>query len=906
MNSRERSRQKLVETCPKCGTPKRQGSLTSWIFSSESTSQCGCAKAESKKQHTTTTSSRSKAMEESFGKLKMTSSGKTLGSTDKAVELEETVIAGRYVVEELVGVGGMGSVFRAEDMDLEKTFAIKILRPDLSSEPSSLKRFEQEAKAVSTLTHPNLVSVYDYGISDKGCPFIVMDYLDGRGLDVVIDENVYLEPARMVDIFIQVVDAVCHAHGKRIIHRDIKPSNIIILKSEDGAEFVKIVDFGIAKVLPEGDKKTNQLTQTGEVFGSPYYMSPEQCAGHKLDNRSDIYSIGCVMYESLTGKPPFEGNNPIQTILKHLNEEPKDLKLGFSSLEIPASLAYIVMRCLAKDAGDRYQTAEELQADLIAYRDGKDFHKVVLNRRKHKAGTIGNLAFQSRAVLVLVCLSLFGLIGAGFLVVSGVLNPAPMAGSLDERWSGLDKLGQECFDRGDYKGARSYFEEELRIAESGPGSPKLVAASLSELLDLTRSTGDLSEAALLQQRLSQLADQALERVGRIEKQLDAALKGEYSGDPGSKLEYYSDLGNRANDLIATLVGRGMQSDAQRLLEKTTKMVRGTLGEENMVMARCILNTGYTYHERGELEKAQPLYKKALDLSRKISNGSEHVTIGTALARLGRLGTQLSLPPALVEGWLKEALTIFRHTVGSDSEKVAHTHYSLAEFYWSVGDRQKTVDEADAALTLYEQLPDGEPCDVARCYYLKGNATGNKEDFRKALELFESEPKKDFFFLSQTLLQYGVLIARDDPATTRTLLNRALALSYRMGAKDEQRVKSQIYSELANLSRQESNFKSAEAFYEKSLKASESGYGKDDFRTLEIIGRLAALYDDQRNVEKASEYFEKALVLISRNRENKLYTPYSESILSRYEHFLKQQGLTKKLGEVTRLSGQLRK
>ena len=166
-------------------------------------------------------------------------------------------------------------------------------------------------------------------------------------------------------------EAMAYAHRKSVIHRDIKPDNIILTRRSDSGDFVKLVDFGIAKVLPSEQKQTQNLTQTGEIFGSPLYMSPEQCMGNKVDARSDIYAFGCVMYEALTGSPPFAGDNPIRTILKHINEQPKPISKLPQDYKVPADLESVIMHCLEKDPADRYQNADELLKDLEAIRDGK-------------------------------------------------------------------------------------------------------------------------------------------------------------------------------------------------------------------------------------------------------------------------------------------------------------------------------------------------------------------------------------------------------------------------------------------------------------------------------------------------------------------------------------------------------
>ncbi|MFN8657162.1 MAG: protein kinase [Candidatus Obscuribacterales bacterium] len=274
----------------------------------------------------------------------------------------------RYEVIALIGQGGMGSVYKVRDVQLDKLFAVKVLNAHLVEDQAAYKRFEQEAKAASELTHANVVALYQFSRSETGAPFIVMDYLDGQDLSTVIKSEGYLDVPRALDIGIQAAEALAHAHMKGIVHRDIKPSNIFLLKTPGGMDYVKLVDFGIAKVA--GNEQAGQhLTQTGEVFGSPLYMSPEQCLGNKLDARSDIYSLGCVLHEALTGKPPFAGQNPIKTILSHINDAP--IAVSKAGSQANEDLEKIVLRCLEKEPANRYQSADDLAFDLSAVKSGQ-------------------------------------------------------------------------------------------------------------------------------------------------------------------------------------------------------------------------------------------------------------------------------------------------------------------------------------------------------------------------------------------------------------------------------------------------------------------------------------------------------------------------------------------------------
>lgn len=280
------------------------------------------------------------------------------------------LIDNRFKVLKQVGKGGMGAVYKVFDQETDTVVALKLLHQKLSEDAAALKRFEKEAEAAAQLDHPNLVPVYAHGITETGRAYLIMEYVEGKSLADVIDEEGSLLEQRAINILLQICEALSQAHEHNIIHRDIKPSNILLSRTADGEEVVRVVDFGIAKTLASDDRETRDLTQTGEVFGSPQYMSPEQCLGFMLDQRSDIYSLGCLMYETLTGKPPFAGNNAIQLVIKHMNDRPK----SFAKLDGPFNalkLESITLKCLEKQQADRPQSVKEITEVLINAKTGK-------------------------------------------------------------------------------------------------------------------------------------------------------------------------------------------------------------------------------------------------------------------------------------------------------------------------------------------------------------------------------------------------------------------------------------------------------------------------------------------------------------------------------------------------------
>ena len=277
-----------------------------------------------------------------------------------------TLFCDRFQITEVLGGGGMGMVYRATHLMMQRSVAIKILHTKMLGNADALKRFKVEAHAASNFSHPNILNVHDFGVSNSGQPYMVMDFLEGINLTALLDAEKYVPPARAINMFLQISSALAHAHSKDIIHRDVKPSNIMLVDFEGRRDFVKLVDFGIAKVLNPSTPEAENLTRTGEVFGSPLYTSPEQCQGKKLDARADIYSLGAVMYRVVTGKPIFESSDPLETMFRQVSEMPAGFAKACPDLSIPVKLESVIFKCLAKDREQRYQSMNELREDLEA------------------------------------------------------------------------------------------------------------------------------------------------------------------------------------------------------------------------------------------------------------------------------------------------------------------------------------------------------------------------------------------------------------------------------------------------------------------------------------------------------------------------------------------------------------
>ena len=286
--------------------------------------------------------------------------GQTLVSIEQGDRFIGLVLEDKYRIDEKVGEGGMGKVYRGTHILMDHTVALKILHPHLSSDQIAVERFRREARAAASIRHPNAVAVTDFGVNkDAGLSYLVMEFLEGTELRDAIKKKGPLDFEEAFIITQQICLALQAAHAKGIVHRDLKPDNIWLLKSDDQYPRVKVLDFGIAKLMANN---VSDLTQQGVIVGTPYYMSPEQCVGDELDARSDIYSLGVIIYEVLTGRVPFRASTPMGVALKHANEAPvppHELRA-----DIPPSIENVVLRALRKHREERQTSAIELSQEF--------------------------------------------------------------------------------------------------------------------------------------------------------------------------------------------------------------------------------------------------------------------------------------------------------------------------------------------------------------------------------------------------------------------------------------------------------------------------------------------------------------------------------------------------------------
>src|SRR5438067_10257216 len=289
--------------------------------------------------------------------------GQTLRSAAPASDLVGQVIADRYHVIKKLGEGGMGQVYLAEHVKMGRRSAIKVMNPSMVHDPDAVARFNREASNASRITHPNVCAIYDFGETPDGIIYLAMEFIEGEPLTDLLERESALSVPRAVHIFLQAAEALQAAHDLGIVHRDLKPDNIMLARRKDGADVVKVVDFGIAKAVG-GDQAGQKVTKTGLVVGTPEFMSPEQLSGDALDGRSDLYSLGLVLFKMLTGTLPFPADTVQEAMIKRLTDEPAELIEMRPDLHCPPGLQQTLDTALARSPADRYQSAAKFAHDV--------------------------------------------------------------------------------------------------------------------------------------------------------------------------------------------------------------------------------------------------------------------------------------------------------------------------------------------------------------------------------------------------------------------------------------------------------------------------------------------------------------------------------------------------------------
>lgn len=810
-------------------------------------------------------------------------SGEMFASESPSAVLADSLIGeiidGKYGIDKRLGIGGMSVVFQARDLTLGRTVALKMMPLHSGYTQKDMMRFQQEAQTISRLEHPNLVRIYELK-TDSAPPYLVMEYIEGRSLaDEIIEEGpVGIE--RGIDIMLQVCAALKHAHEKGVIHRDLKPANILLQKTSDGSEMVKIVDFGIAKVSQEDNSIMQNFTRTGEILGSPLYMSPEQCQGKKLDSRTDIYSLGCVFYAMFTGRPPFLGETAFETIELHMHEQPIAISQRRSDLPHAIELDNILFKALAKDPEQRFQSVSEMEAalKLVGSDEGLgawNFFMTLWDHVRSRAAAQKSRGISVKFVLVLLVLTA----GISAFAIWHAYDRHSGEESI-RRWPESDLAGQSAFDEGDYPKAHSLLTRALSQARRSENTVR-INSSVESLIDLYRVTRRDEKARAFEAQLRPTPSElragmkTYKIVAEAQSQLQQLKKDAESlkpdaADARAKAKILRGLTSVVGDCRHMLVRKqGYQtfsiatgtiaSKCERLLRDAESIARSVVKPNDPLLGRIYHNLALAYLAASEPDKSLVYFQKA----EKILDEANSIP---PLERVDYLDDEALFYNMHGEtGKAIEALKKELELAGglySDSPTAGVICFELADMYQRRRDSISAGRYADIALNILEKSQDQELDKTkAWLYYFKGDIEQAIPAAQSALKKYEDNEEKDYWKLSETLslladcyMRNGSTLSKAEP-----LLKRAIAISIRLNEPYSELRKT---VKLARLYLLQKRYKEAVATYESCLPLAQRLYGESD-GYCELIEEFAFAQKQNKNYRDAIANLNRALTIFEK-------------------------------------------
>lgn len=627
------------------------------------------------------------------------------------------VLPRRYRIIKLLGRGSMSVVYEGCYEPLDQLVAVKMLKSHLVSDPHQAKRFQQEIKTAGSLSHPNIVGILDFGLTEQGVPYLIMEHLEGKSIAEILESDERISVNRAIKIFSQAADALAYAHREGVIHRDIKPSNMIVINTEEENDVVKIVDFGIAKIQNAGggatDKKQSSAnTGSGELIGTPLYMSPEQSQGKELDGRSDIYSLGCVMYHALTGKPPFVGETAMDTIRMQVTATAAPIEVVRPDLYFPESMQTIINKALAKDPRMRYQRMEHFKADLdacIQQRQNSMVNSVSVARIQSAAPPVvqpKSAGFQMPAMTLPVISVIVGVVIVAGTIIWGVTTdvgkkdlqikiglPLPNEGA----WHATYAKGEAALTEGRYEDAEKDFKEALEDSKKFPQPDARTAKSLNALAQVYYAEDRLNDALSASKEAVGIANQnqiaskdpvtladALANESRILCANSQFGEAEAAGNQALDIRE-KNLGKNHQDVAMSLEGlaeiqckRGNFDRAQEMLTDAERIATKALGEDNPEVASIQHNLGLVLERQHKYPQANSLFNKALGVRQQYL-GTQHPLVSDTLCALGTLNFNMR-KDAEAESMFNNALDIRMKIFGEKSSKTAEVYSCLAILY----------------------------------------------------------------------------------------------------------------------------------------------------------------------------------------------------------------------------------
>jgi tRNA A-37 threonylcarbamoyl transferase component Bud32 len=855
------------------------------------------------------------------------------------------IIKNRYQVVAYLGRGGMSTVYKALDMSTGRTVALKILHAELLSDTTRVQRFTQEAKTYRNLRHDHIVKTYDFFMDDAERHCLVMEYHEGKNLSEVLSDTGRLSVRRAIKVFSEICSALDHAHAQGIVHRDLKPSNIALVETENDGDYVKVLDFGIAKLMPNDDNTQLGLTQTGEIVGSPLYMSPEQCMAKPIDHRSDIYSLGCLMYEALTGEPPLMGGNVYETFHMQTHDRPRPLGDVRPEFKNGTQFEFIILKSMAKNPRHRYQTMNELKDALEhvgAFNSGSGIRKLITGYQQRK---IRERAAKGKGIPAVVAASVTAVvvIACGFVFqdrIKQIIVPA------DQRFNSAIVAYRNAFDAGSYDVAEEEANKALKVAQEE--RKQWLIPSIKNLVDLYRIQGRIQNSEKLENEIQTLQESKYKTIAKNEKSLMARLKNVSSDS--EDVEEIEDICFQLSDCAQTYIDNQQWDQARSLLKRTLAIAKKSLGDKSLVVAGLIDSLTLLELKDNLNEKYAEIEKNltAAVTSRTEIAGGESTGLIRTLEALSEVQRRRGkLEDARLNA--AKALTIARNAFRSNSSQAAVTKCQLADVDLSLKKPKQAAGNATTALASMDQLKESDDLEQARCHILIGESKKMNDryseatkDFDIARDLLKEANDNQVLLLARALTDLADIHfakSTESPAEFKAAegyYKRALALMFRSRAREEQRVLyvlgqlSKMYDNAERSAdvlalyqiaenvdkstgktrgviedrkligmyyRDQHDFKNAAKSIEQALSLSETFNGVKSAESCSLLGLLADNYLKDKKAEKAGPLLYDAVKILHSEIGAEIPRETKVQVLSTYSNYLEQTGDKEKLDEV---------
>lgn len=646
-----------------------------------------------------------------------------------------TVLDGRYEITDYLGSGGMGAVYKAKQIDFDRFAAIKTLHSRFTTDVSAVKRFQREARIISGLTHKNILAVYSFG-GYEGHVYLAMEFVQGASLGRLLQEKGKMTPEQAIPLLLQICDGMEHAHNHEVLHRDLKPDNVMIVTSGLAGSIVKVVDFGLAKLMdgPDGQR----LTRTGEVVGDPRYMSPEQCRGETLDVRSDVYSFGCLMYEVLTGRWPFDAEDPVAILHKHIEEDPEPFA---KRLGLPPAIEAITFTAMAKKANDRYESFAAVAKALQDYATNPNA-KVAAPARRARGKKPSKLGLA----LLAVALGVATMGGAAALFVNPAdwsVLPAKLqyqfaSAPADKIKTGM-QLGEYYLARGALDEAAGYFTAASKLAESSRDAEASIRsnAGLSQVFGRQNREAESNDASAL------VIANALDLIkkGNSDRRICDAVC--------SVLPQYGkfspmDAARGGQEVSNAYIANKQFANARSVLEQIAPIGNGAM------RATTLIQIGDLDLRMGDKTKAQQVFTEVITMAESPP---------AKIAMLQMIGSRAwaSGNGELAGDYFKQALDL---TPRSTGVPFVLLQLQLADCYASTQNLAGAKQVYADALSTARALPNGEPLVIRSLHglgqveYHQADQAAAEKTFREEVAALESSPAADTRQVVDALFMVG--------------------------------------------------------------------------------------------------------------------------------------------------------